>query len=460
MGFLPPESNLERLFLGAGSFFFRNLVYYPVAAVTAGPVRRYLGELMGSQHHSRDAIVRAQQVRLRGLLRHCRDHVPYYAGLDEGVIGDLSRDIALDSLPFLRKGDLQRSGAALRSTVSLGKLVSKTTGGSTGEPVTLTKTRDAWARELAATWRGYEWANVEVGDLQARFWGVAHGASGRRRARLIDAACNRMRISAFSFSDDDMERYARLLEARRPAYFYGYVSMLTEFARFLVARQAPLRFAPKCVITTSEVLGAADRSLLSEVFRAPVFNEYGCGELGTVAHECRAGSLHLSEENMIVEIVDGEAPCAAGQPGELVVTELNNFATPLVRYRTGDFGSISTEPCDCGRTLLRLNEIQGRAYDFIRNRRGQKFHGEFLVYVFEDLRRQGASIRQFQVIQEDLDRFMVRIVQGGNYDESCEVVIADRIRDSIDPEARVAFEYVDRIARERSGKLVVIKGLV
>lgn len=442
-----------------GRFFFRECVYYPVAAYTAGPVRRHLHVLLATERTPRQEREHAQRAALLALTDHSRNHVPFYSSLP--TLGDAAASPldALRTLPFLAKADLQQSAAKLRSTANLGRLVTKTTGGSTGEPVTLWKTRDAWARELAASWRGYDWAGVEVGDLQARFWGVAQTSSGRTRARAIDFVCHRIRIPAFAFAESDLFEYARILNARRPRWFYGYVSMLTEFARFVNSGKATLRFRPACVVTTSEVLTAADRALLQETFGAPVFNEYGCGELGTIAHECPQGRLHLSEENMLVEVVDGDRPCAPGEAGELVVTELNNYAFPLIRYRTGDFGSLSNEPCPCGRTLLRLNEVQGRAYDFIRNRRGQLFHGEFLMYVFEDLRRQGADIRQFQVEQTDFDRFEVRIVPGAGYDAGCEDLLRERIRSFVDPQAVVSVSYVESIPRERSGKLRLIKGL-
>ena len=80
----------------------------------------------------------------------------------------------------------------------------------------------------------------------------------------------------------------------------------------------------------------------------------GCGELGTISHECEAGSMHLSGENMLVEILDGERVRGPGGIGEIVVTELNNCAMPLIRYRTGDFGALGAGTCECGCTLAVL----------------------------------------------------------------------------------------------------------
>ncbi len=142
----------------------------------------------------------------------------------------------------------------------------------------------AW--ELATTWRGYSWAGIEMGDRQARFWGVPLTERERLRAKLIDFIANRKRCSAFSFGREDMEKYTKRLLSFGPTYFYGYVSMLEAYANFFeqMGKRAP--FDPKCIVTTSEVLTEYHRRLFERVFSKRVYNKYGCGELGSVAHEC------------------------------------------------------------------------------------------------------------------------------------------------------------------------------
>jgi len=256
-----------------------------------------------------------------------------------------------------------------------------------------------------------------------------------------------------------MARYTERLASLKPRYFYGYVSMLVEYAQYFrsVGRRAP--FQLQCIITTAEVLTQVQRDLLKSVFGTPVFNEYGCGELGTIAHECEQGNLHLSEENMIVEIMDGESVCPPGSMGEIVITELNNLATPLIRYRTGDYGALDDSLCGCGRTLRVLKDVYGRAYDFVVNRQGEKFHAEFIMYIFEDALRQHLGVRQFQVVQRDFDDFLVRFVPNDDYNGGIEELVESRLREKVDPEARVTLEQVENIERERSGKIRLIVGL-
>jgi phenylacetate-CoA ligase len=190
-----------------------------------------------------------------------------------------------------------------------------------------------------------------------------------------------------------------------------------------------------------------------------VFNEYGCGELGTIAHECEAGRLHINDENLIVEVLDGGRPCAPGAKGELVVTELHNIAMPLIRYRTGDFGAIGAEPCPCGRTLTVLETVFGRAYDFVEAPDGRRFHGEFLMYIFEEAQRHHLGIAQFQVRQETLTRFHIRLVPGPGFSERSEQAVLARMREHLGPDIEARFEIVDEIPRERSGKMRVIIGM-
>jgi phenylacetate-CoA ligase len=247
--------------------------------------------------------------------------------------------------------------------------------------------------------------------------------------------------------------------AFKPKYFYGYVSMIEQYAKYFEQHGMTPPFELKCVITTSEVLTAYHRKLIGQVFSTNVFNEYGSGELGSVAHECEEGSLHVSAENMIVEVIDGNGPCGAEQTGELVITELNNYATPLLRYRTGDFASLSAEQCRCGRTLPVIRNLFGRSYDTLRNSAGKLFHGEFMMYIFEDAQRKDLGIKAFQVVQEDLRTLRIRIVPDQQYGQSTEAFITHQIRDKFGQDAVITFERVHRIDRAPSGKIRLVIGM-
>ena len=132
----------------------------------------------------------------------------------------------------------------------------------------------------------------------------------------------------------------------RPTYLYGYASAIVDFCTFVNNRNYSLPSSIKSVITTSEVLTPSMRKLIENCTGVKVFNEYGCGEVGSIAHECEAGNLHTMDDNLIVEVDNTD-----GKSGELIVTDLYNYATPLIRYRVRDYATKSNSTCSCGRQL-------------------------------------------------------------------------------------------------------------
>jgi phenylacetate-CoA ligase len=442
------------------SWFFKYGVFLPVVTARGERVFHHLKHLEQSQFWSDEAIRELQERKLSALLRHAQESVPFYrARRDASQNANATAWDQLHSLAGITKHDLIHSNVDLRSEARLGPQTVKTTGGSTGQAVTVRKSRQATALEIAANWRGFRWEGIDIGDRQARFWGVPVTTRGRLRAQAIDWVSHRRRYSAFKFAETDIAGYVADLERFRPHYFYGYASMLRCLADYLVDRNRTLRCDLRAVISTSEPLTPPDRRLFERAFAAPVFNEYGCGELGTIAHECERGGLHVHAENLLLEIQPPEPGAAADAPGEVVVTELNNLAMPLIRYRLGDFAAWSTEPCACGRTLPTLREVFGRSYDMVRNREGQRLHGEFFMYIVEDARQRGLGIDAFQLVQHDYDNVTVRVVPSEGYGVAAEEFVRSRIRAGLGETVDVAFERVAAISRERSGKMRLVIGM-
>ena len=319
-------------------------------------------------------------------------------------------------VPILEKEVIQERSEALLADGWVGRFTTKTTGGSTGRPVTVRKNSEAIAQGMAATWLGYGWYGVRVGDPCVRFWGQPPRNLKRRlRYMAADLATHRKTLSAFGYTRENLGEYVDTIDRFRPAYLYGYVSVLEDLARYLVDKGRSLSGAYlKSVVTTSEVLSSPQRAVIAEAFGVPVQNEYGCGELGPIAYECREGSLHLLPTNQYLEIVDDNG-CAvpAGESGHIVLTDLTNRAMPLIRYRIGDMGR-SAGPCSCGRPFPVLGEVFGREYDFVEAPDGRRFHGEFFMYAFEDLRQRHPEIGQFQVVQTAATELVVRVVRSGS----------------------------------------------
>jgi phenylacetate-CoA ligase len=418
-----------------------------------------LEELEQLQWRAPQDLAERQTGRLIKIIDYAQRTSPFYRTrlspllpLDRRTICD-----RITETPLVTKADLQSFFRQMAADPAPRRVSRKTTGGSTGQAVTLLKDRRSTASEMAASWLGYGWFGIKPGDRSARFWGSPSVLKRRLRSLAADAAMNRVRFSAFAFDDHDLEGYWSQCLRFRPSWFYGYVSMLEAFAMFVARRGYDGRSLDlRAIVTTSEVLSAPQRALLIEVFGAPVQNEYGCGEVGPIAYECPRGGFHMMTEGLFVEILKPNGDRAApGESGQIVVTDLNNRAMPLIRYALGDMAERG-DTCSCGRGFPTLARVWGREYDFVFGPDGRKYHGEFFMYVFEDVRAKGVRIAQFQVIQSELAKLDVLVVPEpgtpfGAIADALSSEFAARI-----PSMRVAIREVASVPRKASGKQHVI----
>ena len=424
-----------------------------VAIRGEGRVFSYVEDLRARQFDTVDRVAERQHARVKELLQYAAERSPYYRSRLKAADGHI---VALADAPFLTKAILQAQLDELRAQPSPAQVTLKTTGGSTGQAVTVIKDRDALAREMAATWLAYGWFGVRPGDKSARFWGAAPTIKRRLRAAAVRFAVRRVNFSAFAFDEADLEAYWRRCLSYRPVFLYGYVSMLEAFADFVRRRGYDgASLGLSSIITTSEVLGEPQRRLLEQVFGTRVQNEYGCGEVGPIAYECEQGALHVMAENLFVELRKEDGTIAGpGESGEVVITDLNNRATPLIRYRVGDFATWGAS-CTCGRGWPTFTRVWGREYDFVLAPDGRRYHGEFFMYMFEDLKDARAGIRQFQVVQRAADQLEVSLVipdLSATVRQSVERVFAERL-----PGMQLTLRQVESIPRAASGKLRLIR---
>lgn len=438
--------------------FARNFVYRPATWLRGEPVFRLLERYEQSQWWSPEALRAEQEQALEEMLRFAIGRTGHYRRVAEEAGIDPVRVSAadLERLPILTKEALVANAAEMMPFRLPGTTSWKTTGGSTGVAVRLRKNRLATAAEQAASWRCYRWYGIEPGDRQARFWGVAFSRRARWRFAAIDWVMNRDRFSAFAFRREHLRGYFEQLRERRPHWAYGYVSMLAQFAGFCLEEGLPLAdVGIRAVVTTSEVLTAPDRALIAEAFGAPVFDEYGCGEVGAILYECTEGRLHLMAENLHVELVPDPTPTEP-EAARLVVTDLHNRATPLLRYDLRD-RVIPAPPCPCGRGLPAFRAVFGRAYDFVEAPDGTRFHGEFFLYLLEKARDQGLPIHQAQFVQTDPGRIELRIVAAPGYDPAIGDRLCRELEDRSQGQLHAEPRIVPSIEREASGKIRLIR---
>ena len=414
---------------------------------------RLLRRMERSQWWSAQQLQDWQLARLRALLRHAGEHVPYYrelfqrSGFDAGQITRLA-DLA--RLPLLRKSDIAGARDRFKSARAVG-LRPFATGGSSGEPLLFFLGRRRVSHDIAAKWRATRWWGVDIGDREAVLWGSPIELHAQDRVRrLRDALLRTTLLPAFAMSPARLDGYVQALRRWRPRMLFGYPSALCRIASHAAANDLPLDgMGVKVAFVTAERLYDEQRAQIASAFGCPVANGYGGRDAGFIAHECPDGGMHITAEDILVEILDAQdRPVPAGETGQIVVTHLATQDYPFIRYATGDVGALGTQPCACGRGLPLLQKIEGRSTDFVTAQDGTVMHGLALVYIVREL----PQVRSFKIIQESLRRTRVLLVCLPRLDDGTRAAIVAGFQARLGAQVEVAIEEVDEIAAEASGK--------
>ncbi|KRF02132.1 polysaccharide biosynthesis protein [Frateuria sp. Soil773] len=430
---------------------FRRVLY---PAYETGLRRRHTLDHLDS--YQRDQWLAPEQIaalqwrRLKRLLEHCEREVPYYrrrwrelgiAAADIRSLDDYAR------LPLLTKADIRGHFDELTADAWRGRLPTKATGGSTGEPLRFGFDRESNDRRTAVMWRGYGWAGARMGRRTLFLWGGAVGEPSRAhrlKDRLYNAAFARRMLDSFRMSEANMAAYADAIDRYRPQVVVGYVGPLVRLAQWLLATgRRPWR--PQVVIGAAEALHEFQRAAIEQAFGCPAFNTYGCREFMLVASECehRQG-LHVNADHLLVEL----RPMAGAPGGEVVVTDLFNYGMPFVRYANGDMATAADGACACGRGLPRLARVDGRVLDAIRTPAGHLLPGEFFPHMLKDV----PGLERFRLVQRRLDRLELSIVRGRGFDDTSLAYIRREVDKVLGGSVELHCDFVDDIPLTRSGK--------
>jgi phenylacetate-coenzyme A ligase PaaK-like adenylate-forming protein len=420
---------------------------------------RYLRDLEKSQWQSSAELRERQLTTLHNLLKHSAINCPYYKENWSRLDLNPSRIGALDDFrrwPLVDRETIRLNRNEMRAK-NLNHLIAKATGGSSGVPLQFDLSRDSNDRRMAAWHRGYAWGGAELGTRQVYLWGVALGDrpwQARCKDYLYQEWLYRRRVlNTFDLNDRTMPEYLRRYNQYRPEVLVAYTNPLYAFARWLDERKmAP--FSPRSIVLGAEKVHGFQRELIERVFRAPVFETYGSREFMLIGAECdRHEGLHLTMENLLVEIVDEDGhPTPDGEEGQVVVTDLYNYGMPFIRYLTGDRAVAGFSQCSCGRGLPLLRKVVGRQLDILTTPSGRQIPGEFFPHLIKDF----APVRRFQVVQTERDLIRLKIVVDEHWTAELRTHLERQILDQVDDSCRLVIEEVADIPLTAAGKLQVV----
>jgi phenylacetate-CoA ligase len=421
-------------------------------------VERYYETLRQTQWLSPVAMRDLQDEKLRRLVRHAYRNVPYYRSRMQDTRlrpEDIRGQADLHKLPFLTKADVRKHlyFDILSENHSKNDILKITTSGSTGEPFVVYADRAQLEFRWAATLRSQEWTGYQFGDRCVRLW---HQTLGMDRAQVakekLDAALTRRKfIPVFEMSEDKLEAMAREIADWDPVLMDGYAEALDFLAHYLKSRtDLPVR--PKALMSSAQTLPDSSRKLIEEAFGCRVFDKYGAREFSGIAYECDAHTgHHVVGEGFIVEILRDGQPVKPGELGEIVITDLNNYCLPFVRYRLGDLG-VAVDPdfaCPCGRGLPLVGNIEGRVQSIIQGTHGRFLPGTFFAHYLKEFDH---AIQKFQVVQEREGAITFHVVKGGRYSDDVLQEVLATFREHLGEDMSIDVRFVEKIEMVRTGK--------
>jgi phenylacetate-CoA ligase len=423
-------------------------------ALRGRPTLAYLAHLDATQWLPAEAIEKAQLDSLRTLLVHAEANVPYYretfAKIGFDARGVRSRD-DLSALPLLTKDIIRERYDDLIDPAHRGENIRKGTSGSTGAPLKFEYSRESEYWRQATRVRGYAWSGYRAGMPAFFYWaGSQPPPRGAKKLKIdLDRALRRETYVDPLRQDDEARANAvSVIRRTRPHVIVCYAQACAQLARWIVEKG--LRDWDSIpVICGAEPVLAADRAMLERAF-GPVFETYGARETMLIAAECEAHQgMHVSEENLVVEITSGTSPVLAGVSGDVVVTDLHNHGMPLIRYVNGDVAVMSARSCTCGRGLRMVERIEGRRADTLRDAQGNAVPGILLHVIFSDGRTD--MLKQFQAVQRASGDVVLRVVRGSGFAREAFDACVARLREHLRG-ATVTVEILDFIPPAPTGK--------
>lgn len=399
------------------------------------------------QYKKPEEIDRIQKTNLEKVLNHAYTHVPYY----KKVLKYYFEKKEFSKISFLTKDIIKKEFDSLKSDdLNKRKWKYNASGGSTGNPVRLIQDSDF------INWRANKFfffymAGKDVGEKQIKVWGsekdIFEGTIGIK-AIAENFILNRKLLNAFMIKEEDYFRYVKEFNRYRPVNVWAYIDSAYEFARFIEKNRLKI-YSPKSIIVTAGSLTEEVRKYIEKIFRTKVYNQYGSREVGDIACECnKQEGLHIFQHTHYVEVVDGKGKSVFEKPGEIVITLLNNYAMPLIRYKIGDTGILTKKKCSCGRGFVLLKKVTGRTTDHFKKKDGTVIHGEYFTHLFyfKDW------IKKFKVIQKEYNLIEVLIVLNGEKKQEDLKEIESKIRLVMGKSCKVDFKFVDGIKPSASGK--------
>jgi phenylacetate-CoA ligase len=408
--------------------------------------------LKSTEFLEREKLVKLQNDRLQKLLHHTYQQVPYYRKSFQKSGLNLQSLIEINKIPLLSKSDVRTNiHFSMFSDDHVKKQMLRVqTSGSTGQPFICYADKFQLEMRLATTLRALEMTGWRFGDKQLRLWHQTLGMSRKQafQEKIDSILLRRKFVPAFEMTEVSVSKLFSMIERYRPVLIDGYAESLNFISMFAPHSTRRERIS---VMSSAQQLTPETRNLIREKLNARVFDKYGSREFSGIAYQCAEGkNFHVQDESYIVEILVDGRKALPGEVGELVITDLNNFSVPLIRYRIGDLAlAVEQTPCPCGRSHSQIGMISGRTQALVLCANGVWLPGTFFAHFFKDFQ---FAIQHFQIVQMIPGAFSVKIIPTSRYSTEIESQIRSGLYRFTGSNTGIEFIRVAEIPMEITGK--------
>jgi len=438
----------------------RNWVYPLAQRLQGRDFHPAMNAALKDQFLSSDELRELQFRKVSALIRHAYQTMPYYRRVFRKIglqPGDIKTREDFKNIPILTKELLRENTDTLISTKPDSALYPITTSGSTGTPLKIMISQRAALRANVSRIRSLKWWGIELGDREIRL--INTGLSFERgwknfysehiRTPMRTMLMNRKFFSSYTMTPKMMREHWEAILEFSPRYIFGFPSAYAIFANYLHEKVCDGREANfKLVITNGEILYEWQEQLITTTFGCPVVDEYGSIEAGVIAHSHPCGVMHTMDDGVIVEVIRSNPE---DEYGQVVVTNLDNWGYPIIRFNLNDLAKTIQNRHDCslGIGFGKLESLVGRKKDVLRLASGRIVYNHYFVSLIKHVR----GVRQYQVIQKKPNHFELKIIpEGESFNREQENYIHDVIREHLEG-FTISIEIVDNIPKDPSGKL-------
>ena len=444
----PVQTIYERAVLGANDMF------------SGLEVNSFLREFRKVQNRSVSVVKAYQLKRLKSLLSYAGKSSPYYRELFKEIkfIPEEFQCLAdLKKLPILsRESLLSHSSSILSETYKTDTLYKGSSSGSTGTPIVFYTDTKAKSAGKAAGLLAWELTPWKFGMKGLHIWGhpeTVIGQWNKLSSRLKARIYRHHKFAAHNFTDPGrfQELYV-LCKKQKYSYLDGYTMAIYMFAKFLSDHSLKVP-SVKFVLTTGENLQGYQRDVIESVI-GPVYDLYGCSEINGIANECsECGQYHTIDPHVFVEFsepINDDGDC------KLIITDLDNYAFPLIRYENGDLGKPGNSQ-GCSVPFGSMKDISGRVTDLIVLENGGilSVPGFFASTVF----KHAPGLKQYQIVRDKIDHLIIKLVIDSTFNEEQNRFIKRSVGDYLDGKIRWDIDIVNQIPVSKTGKTKLVVDL-